>query len=360
MRNPITTNTRYFWNYALIWGIIGAIHLGAFIFFYPVSFIEALSDTIIHNSLFFLLGLVLWYVVRFAGNAQKKLIVSLLNYFIAGQVMIISWVFVSVLILEALPWSSDTYKEVLTGIIPFRLLLGLVFTLIIVLVYYLIRYYMDIQDKILRHAQLEEMIRKTELDALKNQLNPHFLFNSLNSISSLTITHPEKACEMTIKLSEFLRYSLKQDALQTIGFKQELEHTQLYLDIERIRFGNKLLFTSDIDENALKCLVPNLILQPLFENAVKHGVQQSDELVTIHLDAKQTHNDLLLKVTNNFDPQWPSAKGKGIGLDNIRNRLKLIYNRHGLLQVKKEADRFTVSLTIPQLAAIITPERTTE
>lgn len=331
-----------------MWIIISTIHFFAYWALYPIKFIEALADTFVHNGLFFILGLGLWYVVRFAASPDKRLYVSILNYFIAGVLMILSWVFTCWLILESIPWHSETYLQLLGENIHLRLFLGLVFTLVIVLVYYLIRYYQDLQDKILRHAQLEEMIRKTELDALKNQLNPHFLFNSLNSISSLTITQPEKASEMTIKLSEFLRYSLKQDALQTIAFKQEVEHTMLYLDIERIRFGDKLIFTSDIQELAYESMVPNLILQPLFENAVKHGVQQSGEIVNIHLVAQLNRNDLHISVTNNFDPQWTSSKGKGIGLDNIRNRLKIIYNRGGLLQIKKEESIFSVSLVIPQ------------
>ena len=136
---------------------------------------------------------------------------------------------------------------------------------------------------------------------LKAQINPHFIFNSLNSISSLTLSSPEDAREMIVKMSEFLRYSLGQDSEQ-ISLRVELDQIKRYLDIEKVRFGDQLVFESVMDQECLEWPVPRLILQPLFENAIKHGLYESIETVTISLAGSKKGNNILLTISNNFDP----------------------------------------------------------
>jgi len=182
---------------------------------------------------------------------------------------------------------------------------------------------------------------------LKSQINPHFIFNSLNSISSLTLSTPEKAREMIVKMSDFLRYSLVQENEQ-ITLKDELDQINTYLDIEKIRFGDQLIFESAVDAECLNGQVPRMILQPLFENAIKYGVYESMEPVTIKLFCENMNCELSITITNNFDPETIIKKGEGIGLANIRQRLQLNYGNRDLLMTRLENDQFTVNLRIPQ------------
>ena len=137
---------------------------------------------------------------------------------------------------------------------------------------------------------------------LRSQINPHFLYNCLNSVSSLTITDPDKAREMIIKLSDFMRYALSKKDEQPVSFRSELENLRFYLDIEKVRFGDRLSFDEKIDEKCLETQMPVMLLQPLYENAVKHGVYESTECVRITTEGKLTEGYLEITISDNYDP----------------------------------------------------------
>ncbi|MEM7299273.1 MAG: histidine kinase, partial [Bacteroidota bacterium] len=177
--------------------------------------------------------------------------------------------------------------------------------------------------------------------------NPHFIFNSLNSISALTTTIPEDAREMVIKLSDFLRYSLGKENSELNPLKQEIQNVSIYLDIEKVRFGEKLKFEKIVKEDCLNVKVPNLILQPLIENAIKYGVYDSIEAVTIRLNCEKKEDLLFIRIHNNFDKESVASKGEGIGLNNVRKRLQLVFGRADLLEINKGKDQFEVTLKIP-------------
>jgi len=195
---------------------------------------------------------------------------------------------------------------------------------------------------------LQNLVVDAELETLKSQINTHFLFNSLNSISSLTITKPDKAQEMVIKLSDFLRYSLSHDKNEKTPLKEEFNNIRRYLDIEKIRFGKRLKFVYSIPESCFEKKIPNMILQPLIENAIKHGVYNSSEEVKIELDCYEDDNDVTIVIKNGFNGEAVKKKGEGIGLKNIDKRLQLIYQRQGLLKTGSQNNIFTAKLTIPK------------
>ena len=211
----------------------------------------------------------------------------------------------------------------------------------------MITYYSDLERKSKQEAELQTLIRESELTLLKAQLNPHFLFNSLNSISSLTITDPEKARDMVVKLSEFLRYAIDKNQRDMTTIEDELNNIELYLDIEKIRFDDRLIFVKQIEKKCNRILVPNMILQPLVENAVKHGVYESSEPVSIRLECQMKKDFCTLIVINNFDPETPARKGRGVGLKNVRKRLHLNYNRNDLLYISQTENKFIVRISIP-------------
>jgi LytS/YehU family sensor histidine kinase len=192
-------------------------------------------------------------------------------------------------------------------------------------------------------------VRDAELNMLKSQINPHFLFNSLNSISSLTMTNPTEAREMIIRLSDFLRYSLKHRENEYVPLKEELGRMKDYLAIEKIRFGDKLLYEFDIDGSCQEFPVPTMIFQPLFENAIRHSVYESVHPVQIRFLCSSNEGSLKAIISNDYDPDIPTRKGTGVGLQNVRQRIELAYQGKGSVYWKGENGLFTVTIVIPRI-----------
>jgi two-component system LytT family sensor kinase len=346
MLNPITSNKKYLINYALVWSIIIGAHFSVMHFYYHLPIVISVADSLTFNVFFAFLGISLWYSVRYNDSTQKFFTIFLSH--IAASLLIVGfWLISGYLILK---YSIDDihYLSFLDSSFPWRIISGIFYYSLFVLIYYVVAYYQDIQLKIKQEVSLKTLIKEVELNALKNQINPHFLFNSLNSVSSLTITSPEKAQEMIIKLSEYLRYSLSNEEQQITMLKTELENIKLYLEIEKIRFGDRLNFEFNCDEKTLAAKIPAMILQPLFENSIKHGVYESTETVNVILDCNVDENELRLSLKNDFDIDAKQMKGEGIGLKNIRERLFLIYKRNDLLTIRKTENTFLVSIRIPQ------------
>ena len=172
-------------------------------------------------------------------------------------------------------------------------------------------------------------------------------------MSALTTIDPEKARGMILKLAEFLRYTLANNDQQKNKLKDELNNIKLYLEIEKIRFEDKFEFTEELSEECLEHEVPNMLLQPLFENAIKHAVYESLEKVKVNLKCSGDNGYLKIEVSNSYDPDIKSKKGTGVGLRNISERLKLIYHQDNLMQVINGENIFKVILFIPQEFAAV-------
>ncbi len=201
-----------------------------------------------------------------------------------------------------------------------------------------------------RKADAEQLAKDAELYKLRQQLQPHFLFNSLNSISALTGSQPEQARHMIQQLSDFLRGTLKKDELSWITFEEELQHLQLYLDIEKVRFGYRLQTAIDLEAGVAQMKLPSMLLQPVVENAIKFGLYDTVGEVVITITAKNIHNTLQISVQNPFDPDTSQPlHGTGFGLASIQRRLFLLFARHDLLQTTTENDYFVTTVTIPQI-----------
>jgi len=240
------------------------------------------------------------------------------------------------------------YKTFLYDSIPWKMISGLFLYFILVLVYYLIVYYHNLKEKMMNEAKLMGILKETELNLLKSQINPHFLFNSLNSISSLTISDAEKAQEMIIKLSDFLRYTISMDSETFTTLNKEIDNIKRYLEIEKIRFGDKLNFIFKLDEACQEKKIPQMILQPLYENAIKHGVYESIEPIMIQTNCRKKSGFIEFSIENNFEKGAKSRKGAGLGLKNTLERLKLIYQNDQLLRIEKSDNVFKVIITFPE------------
>lgn len=196
-------------------------------------------------------------------------------------------------------------------------------------------------------AEARILARDAELKALKAQINPHFLFNSLNSISALTSIDPARARDMCVLLGEFLRMTLGLGEKTVVHFSEELDLLQKYLTIEKIRFGERLKTKEAIQEESRACLLPPLLLQPLMENAIRHGIANLPEGGEVRLTAERQNGRLEILVENSWDPDAPPRRSSGMGLRNVKQRLEARYGKEALLRVITEGDLFQVSLSIP-------------
>src|SRR6266704_2313945 len=175
--------------------------------------------------------------------------------------------------------------------------------------------------------------RDAELKALKAQINPHFLFNSLNSISALTSIDPVRARDMCVLLGDFLRLTLGLGEKTSVRLSEELELLQKYMAIEKVRFGSRLKMHEEIQEESKDCLLPPLLLQPLVENAVKHGIASLPEGGEIRLAAERQNGRLAIVVENSWDPEAPPRRSGGMGLKNVQMRLEARYGKDATLRV---------------------------
>jgi sensor histidine kinase YesM len=348
MNHPVFFNRNSIIYTFIVWVTIIVSHAIILNFFYNQPLHYSLVDSLVFSLIFELLSLGLWFPVRFINLKQTPSIDIFLNHLGTASISIIIWYLSSVSILSFLFSGSPDYLKFLDESAPWRFAMGLFYYIITIFVYYLYISFRNMEEKIAQEAELKGLIKETELSLLKSQINPHFLFNSLNSISSLTITNPEKAQEMIIKLSDFLRYSIGQKEKQLVSLQDELHNINLYLDIEKSRFGDKLNFSIEVPEGCYSKLLPNMILQPLIENSIKHGVYESTEPITIWVTCQIDGSNLKVAVKNNFDPESRSKKGTGMGLKNIQHRLKIIYQSDYLMQVSRDNQLFCVSVTFPQ------------
>jgi LytS/YehU family sensor histidine kinase len=187
------------------------------------------------------------------------------------------------------------------------------------------------------------------MNSIQQQLKPHFLFNSLNSINALTITDPEEAQKMVQLLSEFMRGSIQEHQNELVTLQEEIHHLQLYTNIERVRFGDRLKVEYDIPKTSLEHKLPFLILQPIIENAIKYGLYGNTEEVTITIEVEVIENTLKVIVTNPFDAiTQQTNKGTGFGIRSIERKLLLMYQRSNLLKTQTKNSIFTATLQIPQ------------
>jgi two-component system, LytTR family, sensor kinase len=200
-----------------------------------------------------------------------------------------------------------------------------------------------------RESSLAQMANEAELYKLRQQIQPHFLFNSLNSINALVGTAPQEARNMVLKLSDFLRATLKREEKELITLQEELSYISMYLDIEKVRFGERLAITYNLHDAALTCTLPNLLLQPLIENAIKFGLYNTIDVALVSIDAFVKDSKLHIKVHNNADDNSSTDhSGTGFGLASTARRLELVYGTAKLVQASNTDNTFTVYLQLPQ------------
>ncbi|NJN51237.1 MAG: histidine kinase [Gammaproteobacteria bacterium] len=219
--------------------------------------------------------------------------------------------------------------------------------------YFGIKWYQMLQTESAKVLRISAMAHEAQLKMLRYQLNPHFLFNTLNAISTLTLERDTpRANAMVTKLSSFLRYSLDSDPMQKVTMEQELHALSLYLDIEKVRFGERLTLVVDVEDLARQGLIPSLLLQPLVENAIKYAIARNEQGGIITIDARVRGDRLCVSVKDD-GPGIPgltdgNISERGVGLRNTRDRLQEIYGHHQRLSMANDAAQgLVVSIEIP-------------
>lgn len=308
----------------------------------------AIVDSTVFHSCLFLFGLSSWYFVSHTWNLRLTWYRLLIVLLLAGVVEILIWVAGSYILLAELFSDRIGFVPLLQFSIPGRMAIVFLYYLLVVITYFLYLSGQDRKSRIKTEVALRESLKETELSLLKSQINPHFLFNSLNSASLLTLTEPEKAHEMIVALSEYLRYSISGNQQALAPLSTELENVRRYLSIEKIRFGDRLEMQFKVEDACHSFLVPAMILQPLYENAIKHGVYEATTTVWINTIVERKDDFLRIEVTNSFQAGGAGRKGAGLGIRNVKERLRMIYGTdQAWLQTEKFDTMFVARLSLP-------------
>lgn len=312
---------------------------------YHFTWHMAIWDSLVSNAILLGASLLVMMIMRFYIPQKNR------YSYILGLCIVLSilWLLISRAILVLLTENVNEYTNFFSESLPVRFAIGFLIigcmTLISVLWYTL----QDQQAIEKRKTEAEKLSKDAELYKLRQQLQPHFLFNSLNSINALIGLQPQKARTMIQQLSDFLRGTLKKEDHQWVSLDEELQHLQLYLEIEKVRFGHRLSTIIENQTNGCPVALPAMLLQPVVENAIKFGLYDTTDDITISILAKKENETLVLEVKNPFDPATSSPKkGTGFGLKSVQRRLYLLFARNDLLETGATDKIFITTIKIPQ------------
>jgi sensor histidine kinase YesM len=349
LSNLKTSNKKLVFAGIISWTIISVVYsiiLTSLLKNFKLTNTEIIVDALINNLLLTGSCLLIFNNMRYYLPRQEKYwYVLTISIGLSG---------ICVLITRGLLWlifKDDTnYTQSLSQSTGIRF--GILFLLIGCMSMMSLLWYTQEEQQVMNERKIdsERLSREAELFKLRQQLQPHFLFNSLNSISALTGTQPEKARHMIQQLSDFLRGTLKKDDQQWSTLEEEIQYLRLYLDIEKVRFGHRLQTEIIYTDDMLLLKLPSLLLQPVVENAIKFGLYDTTGEVLIKLEATVENNYLKIIVKNPFDPETSQPlKGTGFGLTSIQRRLFLLFARQDLLKTQKEQTNFITTILIPQI-----------
>jgi sensor histidine kinase YesM len=346
--HPLLTRNR-FGLYLLAWIPLAAILIFLTTSGGTLSWLESTAIVIPLCAVYAFVCLSAWYTCKSAPIRTETILRLFLIHTLAAALVASLWVAFARALTSALSQTGAfqgldnrfaSQSRVLFGA-------GLLLYLLSVASHYVILSLEASSKAEARALESNVLAREAELKALKAQVNPHFLFNSLNSISALTSLDPGKAREMCILLAEFLRMTLGMGEKGSIPLSEEMGLLEKFLAIEKVRFGARLQVDESIDEESKPLLVLPLLLQPLVENAVVHGIANLPEGGSIRLASQCQDGLLSITVENTFDPESTSTRRSGMGLANVRRRLAGRYGERASMQVSSDANRFRVNLVLP-------------
>jgi two-component system, LytTR family, sensor histidine kinase AlgZ len=346
--HPILTRPDRLALYLGAWAVVGGLIAGA-LSRQGLTFPEALVLVLPLFLVYSFICLSAWYVcqaVPLATNgAFRVLSTTALSAAIAGGLWLglaLAWIEVFAAMPELAPM-AERYRQQ----IPLLFSAAVLLFLLALAVNYLGLVFEEARQAEKRQFELQVHARNAELRALRAQLDPHFLYNCLNSIAALTTADAAGARRMCLLLGEFLRSTLHVGGLARIALGEELALADRFLSIEQVRFGERLQVTREVDPAALTARVPPLFLQPLFENAVTHGIADLLDGGTIHLEVRRQGDQLAIVIENPCDPDTLTPMRQNTGMTNVRQRLAAMFGGTAAMSARAESGRFRVELTLP-------------
>jgi two-component system LytT family sensor kinase len=317
------------------------------LYWFGLPWHEAAIDSAISNGLLLLICLVMMNTYRYYLPRRERF----LNLFGVCLIFSTVWLLLCKWLLNMLVNFYATSPDTLYRSLPIRASMALLILGCVSMVSALWYNTAEQKENELRKADAEKLTKEAELFKLRQQLQPHFLFNSLNSINALIGIRPDEARKMVQQLSDFLRGTIRKEGNQSIPFSEELEYLKLYLEIEKVRFGYRLKTEIDVSDDSLTWKIPTLLLQPLMENAIKFGLYGTTGEVVIGLRAKIADKHLVVAIMNPFDPDMQMPPGTGFGLESVKRRLYLLFGRNDLVEINKTQNSFVVIFRIPDTHA---------
>ena len=344
--------------YFAIWTVIGLAFAGQLYLTQaeigrPVNWQFALSRNLIDWYAFAVLAIpAIWLANRIPlerGDWRRRITI----HAVASILFSVVWMVLRAVLAAAVEltpertplgfWTAFSYALVATFF--FNVLIYWV----VVSVAHTIRFYRRDRERELRTAELETRLAQARLQALQMQLNPHFLFNTLHAISSLMHKDVEAADRMLIRLGDLLRYALESTDEQEVPLRRELDFLDRYVEIEQTRFGDRLTITKEIEPETLDAVLPNLLLQPIIENAIQHGIEPHARRGHIVLKSAREGNAMRLEIRNNGDGLPGGTKPQeGVGISNSRARLQQLYGDQGQFRLANAPEGgLIVSIVVP-------------
>jgi hypothetical protein len=288
-----------------------------------------------------------WYLVRGMAPDEVPTWRLLGTWFGASFVLLSVWLGAATVWLRTLKYLDRTPSVDPGTLMPLLVFAGCVGVLIGILGLYSSAALERSREAEHRALELRAFAREAEMSFLRRQLDPHFLFNSLNSVAALIGSDATAARRMCLLMADFFRKSLKFSAQQTIALSDELTLVETFLAIEEVRFGDRLRRIVEVSEEAMSMPIPALLLQPLVENAVHHGIAHLIDGGEIKVTAKIRGNLLDIVVENSCDADRPTSRSTGLGLANVRGRVESMYGTRARMDVESEPEKFRVLLALP-------------
>lgn len=357
--HPIAGNRRGLGLYAIAW-IPLTILLGYLLRANGMRTGETIALVLPLAPLYALMCLAAWYPCRATPIPKTGFVRLATTHLAAGAQLSFIWMMVAMFYSAAIEQFEAGFadgmqiKARLTGLTQHAGLyktifgIGLLLYFLCAAMQYVLIAMQKSHEAEQRESEARLLARDAELRALKAQINPHFLFNSLNSISALMTIDSSRAREMCITLGDFLRKTLGLGEKELITVSEELALLRTYLTVEKVRFGQQLRVEEDIDNTSLKCLIPPLLLQPLVENAITHGIANLPDGGSIRIGANCHDGQLRISIRNDFDPSYESKRSSnGIGMANVRERLTARYGKNATFNAEINGESYLVQLSLP-------------
>jgi hypothetical protein len=348
--HPILASRRFLALYLLAWLPVVAVLTAAMVMTGWDTWAQSLVFSFAMTVVYAFLCLAAWYPCRAMPLDDQHVVTALFTHFTAAAASGMLWVGLALVL--AAGFDQSTMYRGKADLSPEQIgvifVAGLLLYLLSVSIHYLFVAAEASREAKRRALEAEVTARDAELQALKAQLNPHFLFNSLNSVASLTATDPDRARDMCVQLGDYLRGTLKGGSdLQPLS--EELAQIRRFLRVESVRYGDRLAVVEEIDESCLEVAVPPLLLQPLIENALKHGISELVEGGEIRISIHRAGDRITARVENPVDTDYVSAAGAGVGLVNVRSRLENVYGDEATFRASRGPRSYIAEIVIPMI-----------